>query len=52
VSNLQAFFGMPRRIRLVFEQNTERKGCDMLGYVDDMIVRVYVTRPWGTNYVA
>ena len=52
VSRLQAFFGMPRRIRLVFESNTEHKPCDLLGHVDEVIVRGYVTRPWGTNYVA
>ena len=52
VSPLQAFFGMPRRIRLVFEPNPERKSCDLLGHVDDVIVRGYVTRPRGTNYVA
>ena len=48
----QAFFGMPRRIRLIFEPNTERLECDLLGIVDDVIVTGYVTRPWGTNYTA
>ncbi len=52
VNRLQAFFGSPRRIKLEFEPNTERKPCDLLGHVDDVIVRGYVTRPWGTNYVA
>lgn len=48
----QAFFGMPRRIRLNFEPNTDGRPCDLLGIVDDVIVTGYVTRPWGTNYVA
>ena len=43
---------MPRRIRLIFEDNVERKPCDLLGIVDDVIVMGYVTRPWGTNYTA
>jgi CRISPR system Cascade subunit CasA len=51
VISLQAFFGMPRRIRLVFEPNTKGTACDLLGHADDVIVRSYVTRPWGTNYV-
>lgn len=45
-----AFFGMPRRIRLAFEPNTEARACDLTGLVDDVIVTGYVTRPWGTNY--
>jgi CRISPR system Cascade subunit CasA len=48
----QAFFGMPRRIRLVFEPNTQGKACDLLGIVDDTIVTEFITRPWGTNYTA
>lgn len=48
----QAFFGMPRRIRLVFEPNTEGRVCDLTGLVDEIIVTGYVTRPWGTNYTA
>lgn len=50
VDGLQAFFGMPRRIRLVFEPNVEKRPCDLLGIVDDVIVTRYVTRPWGANY--
>lgn len=45
-----AFFGMPRRIRLAFEPNTEKRACDLTGLIDDVIVTGYVTRPWGTNY--
>lgn len=46
----QAFFGMPRRIRLIFEGNPDRRPCDLTGVIDDVIVTGYVTRPWGTNY--
>lgn len=47
----QAFFGMPRRIRLIFEPNTAKRPCDLLGIVDEVIVTNYVTRPWGANYM-
>lgn len=49
----QAFFGMPRRIRLTFEANDGHRRCDLLGALaepDDLIVLTYVTRPWGVNY--
>ncbi len=46
----QAFFGMPRRIRLVFEPNTDRRRCDLTGIVDDVVVTGYITKPWGTSY--
>src|SRR5262249_16025452 len=46
----QAFFGIARRIRLLFEENTGRRPCDLLGIVDDVVVTGYVTRPWGPNY--
>jgi CRISPR system Cascade subunit CasA len=48
----QAFFGMPRRVRLNFEANTARLPCDLLGEVDDVIVQTYITRPYGTNYTS
>jgi CRISPR system Cascade subunit CasA len=48
----QAFFGMPRRVRLLFQSNERRAACDLLGIVDDVIVTAYISRPWGTNYVA
>ena len=51
VHKAHAFFGMPRRIRLVFEPNMDHLPCDLTGEIDDVIVRSYVTRPWGTNYV-
>lgn len=51
VHKAQAFFGMPRRIRLVFQPNDERLACALTGEIDGMIVRHYRTKPWGTNYV-
>lgn len=50
VAKAQAFFGMPRRIRLTFVPNTDKVPCDLTGVIDDVIVREYVTRPWGVNY--
>lgn len=52
VHPVQALWGMPRRIRLDFEQNVERRPCDLTGLIDDVIVQSYRTRPYGTNYVA
>jgi CRISPR system Cascade subunit CasA len=49
---LQTFFGMPRRIRLVFEHNTERVPCDLTGTIDDVILTGFRTSPWGMNYGA
>jgi CRISPR system Cascade subunit CasA len=48
----QAFFGMPRRIRLNFEPNVDRRPCNLTGAIDDVIVRTYRTRPHGANYDA
>jgi CRISPR system Cascade subunit CasA len=48
----QAFFGMPRRIRLDFQDNVDRLPCDLTGEIDIAIVRSYRTRPHGTNYDA
>lgn len=44
------FWGMPRRIRLDFEANAERRACDLTGRVDDLVVRTYRTRPNGNDY--
>ncbi|MEO0800297.1 MAG: type I-E CRISPR-associated protein Cse1/CasA, partial [Pseudomonadota bacterium] len=52
VHKAQAFFGMPRRIRLVFEAIEDGQVCDLTGERDDVMVSGYVTRPWGTNYSA
>ena len=48
----QAFFGMPRRIRLNIEQNVERLPCDLTGEIEDFIVRSYRTLPHGVDYDA
>jgi CRISPR system Cascade subunit CasA len=48
----QAFFGMPRRIRLDVEQNVHRLPCDLTGEVEDFIVRRYRTVPHGIDYDA
>ena len=50
VHRAQAFFGLPRRIRLKFEANDERFACELTGEVDEFVVREYVTRPHGTKY--
>ena len=47
---LQTFFGMPRRIRLMFEKNEAKAPCDLTGAVDDLVVTGFVTKPWGVNY--
>ncbi|MEM7776896.1 MAG: type I-E CRISPR-associated protein Cse1/CasA [Pseudomonadota bacterium] len=52
VHKAQAFFGLPRRIRLVFEAAADGAICDLTGECDDVKVSGYVTRPWGTNYTA
>ncbi|OAS18945.1 type I-E CRISPR-associated protein Cse1/CasA [Methylobacterium platani] len=51
VDPLQAFWGMPRRIRLVFEANPEGRPCDLTGRIDPVAVRGYRTRPYGASYV-
>ena len=48
----QAFWGMPRRIRLDFEANEDGAPCDLTGAVDAVVARTYRTRPHGTNYAA
>ena len=50
VHPLQAFWGMPRRIRLDFAANLEGKRCDLTGQTDPVVVRAWRQRPWGTNY--
>jgi CRISPR system Cascade subunit CasA len=46
---LQAFWGMPRRIRLVFEP-TPSGPCDLTGAIDDVAVTGWLQRPRGANY--
>jgi CRISPR system Cascade subunit CasA len=48
--DLQAFWGMPRRIRLEFVANPQGKPCDLLGIVDEVVVRGWRQRPYGVNY--
>lgn len=49
---LQAFWGMPRRIRLDFADNIENLPCDLTGVVDPVIVTGWRQRPNGIKYVA
>lgn len=49
---LQAYWGMPRRIRLDFEPNVDKRACDLTGIIDEVIARTYRTRPHGTKYTA
>jgi len=51
VDPLQAFWGMPRRIRLEFETNPDGHPCSLTGEVDAVLVRAYRTRPYGVSYV-
>lgn len=49
---LQAFWGMPRRIRLDFADNTESLPCDLTGDVDEVILTGWRQRPNGVKYIA
>ncbi len=50
VHPLQAFWGMPRRIRLDIVANAAGAPCDLTGWADEHVVRGWRQRPWGTNY--
>jgi CRISPR system Cascade subunit CasA len=50
VHPLQAFWGMPRRIRLDFAPNTEHLPCDLTGAIDNVLITGWRQKPWGTNY--
>jgi CRISPR system Cascade subunit CasA len=50
VDERQQFFGMPRRIRLVFEENVDKRPCDVTGQIDSVMVTGFVMRPYGTQY--
>lgn len=52
VHPLQAFWGMPRRIRLDFSPTEDGSRCDLTGQCDEVKVVSYRTRPRGTNYEA
>lgn len=47
---LQAWFGMPRRIRLLF--SPEGGPCDLLGKPDERLVTGYRARNYGVQYLA
>ena len=46
---LQVYWGMPRRIRLLFEDSSGRS-CGLTGAQDSVIVKSYRTRNYGTDY--
>jgi CRISPR system Cascade subunit CasA len=48
----QAWWGMPRRIRLAFAANRDGVPCGLTGRVDSVIVTGYLSRPSGTKYAA
>lgn len=50
VHPLQMFWGMPRRVRLHFEENVERRPCDLTGEIDTHVCRSIEVRDYGTNY--
>lgn len=47
---LQAFWGMPRRIRLDFAANDGNLACDLTGVVDPVLVIGWRQRPNGVKY--
>lgn len=47
---LHAFWGMARRIRLEFADNTGRVPCDLGGGIDPLVVTGWRQRPYGNNY--
>lgn len=49
VHPLQAYWSMPRRIRLDFA-NTEKGCCDLCGAYSDRLLRQYRARNYGVNY--
>ena len=46
---LQVYWGMPRRIRLIFSP-AESEACALTGRADEMLVRQFRTKNFGTNY--
>lgn len=49
VHPLQVYWGMPRRIRLKFEEACDRQ-CSLTNRDDSMVVTGYTTRNYGVNY--
>lgn len=48
---LQAFWGMPRRIRLDFRAALPGEVCGLTGEPDTVVATEFRTRPWGVRYV-
>lgn len=48
----QVFFGLPRRLRLIFHSNSEGRCCDVLNLHDDIVVQAFADRAKGTDYDA
>jgi CRISPR system Cascade subunit CasA len=48
---LQAFWGMPRRIRLDVVDNQSEVACGLTGRTDEFVVKSWRQRPWGVKYV-
>ncbi len=48
----QVYWGMPRRIRLIFAANGAGTPCALTGRVDRVVVTGYRSRPSGTKYAA
>ena len=48
---LQAFWGMPRRIRLDMRAAQPGDVCGITGVADTVVVTGFRTRPWGVQYV-
>ena len=46
----QCFFGLPRRIRLIFEEGLSPIVCDLTGEVDKVSLKCFAARPGGTKY--
>jgi CRISPR system Cascade subunit CasA len=51
VHALQVYWGMPRRIRLQFEP-AKGRACGLTGQLDEVVVRAFRTRNYGTNYTS
>ena len=49
VHPLQVYWGMPRRIRLLFEE-TQGRRCGLTAIEDSVVVASYRTRNYGVNY--
>ena len=51
VHPLQVYWGMPRRIRLEFE-DSQGRACSLTGSEDPVVVRSYRTKNYGVNYTS